>query len=68
VRALSLPANIIVHQCDHPTDHYHVLDGIAQLSHAGQGQQMLVKDRGEWKIVAYHNVDVKPGVRVPEPQ
>jgi hypothetical protein len=27
-----------------------------------------VKDGGEWKIVTYHNVDVKPGVTAPEPQ
>ena len=30
--------------------------------------QVLVKDGGEWKIAAYHNVDVKAGVFVPEPQ
>lgn len=30
--------------------------------------QVLVKDGGEWKIAVYHNVDVKPGVSVPEPQ
>jgi hypothetical protein len=30
--------------------------------------QVLVKDGGEWKIAAYHNVDVKAGVSVPEPQ
>lgn len=29
--------------------------------------QVLSKQNGEWKIVAYHNVDVKPGVVVPEP-
>jgi uncharacterized protein (TIGR02246 family) len=29
--------------------------------------QVLVKD-GEWKIAAYHNVDVKSGVQAPEPQ
>jgi uncharacterized protein (TIGR02246 family) len=28
--------------------------------------QVLVKDRGAWKIAAYHNVDVKRGVEVPE--
>lgn len=28
---------------------------------------VLVKRGGEWKIVAYHNVDVKQGVAVPEP-
>jgi len=30
--------------------------------------QVLVKDGGEWKIVAYHNTDVKPDVPVPDPQ
>jgi uncharacterized protein (TIGR02246 family) len=30
--------------------------------------QVVVKDGGEWKIAAYHNTDVKPGVSVPEPQ
>jgi uncharacterized protein (TIGR02246 family) len=30
--------------------------------------QVMVKDAGEWKITVYHNVDVKPGVPVPEPQ
>ena len=30
--------------------------------------QVLVKDGGEWKIAAYHNVDVKSGVEVPESQ
>jgi uncharacterized protein (TIGR02246 family) len=30
--------------------------------------QVLVKDGKEWKIGSYHNVDVKPGVPVPEPQ
>jgi uncharacterized protein (TIGR02246 family) len=30
--------------------------------------QVLVKDGGEWKIAAFHNVDVKAGVNVPEPQ
>ncbi len=29
--------------------------------------QVLVNRGGEWKIVAYHNVDVKQGVAVPEP-
>ena len=29
--------------------------------------QILVKDNGEWKIVVYHNVDVKPGGSIPEP-
>jgi hypothetical protein len=26
-----------------------------------------VKDKGEWKIVAYHNVDVKAQTPVPDP-
>ena len=30
--------------------------------------QVLVKDGGAWKIAAYHNVDVKEGVAVPEPR
>ncbi len=30
--------------------------------------QVLVKNGGEWKIAAYHNVDVKSGVEVPEPK
>jgi uncharacterized protein (TIGR02246 family) len=30
--------------------------------------QVVVKQGGEWKVVAYHNVDVKPGVPLPEPQ
>ena len=30
--------------------------------------QVMVKDAGEWKITVYHNVDVKPGVNVAEPQ
>jgi hypothetical protein len=30
--------------------------------------QVLAKDGSEWKIAAYHNVDVKSGVEVPEPQ
>ena len=29
--------------------------------------QVLARRDGEWKIVAYHNVDVKPGVPVSEP-
>lgn len=29
--------------------------------------QVIVRDGGEWKIVAYHNVDVKAGTAVPEP-
>ena len=30
--------------------------------------QVLKKDGAEWKIVVYHNVDVKPGVPLPEPR
>jgi uncharacterized protein (TIGR02246 family) len=30
--------------------------------------QVVARRGGEWKIVAYHNVDVKPGVPVPEPK
>jgi uncharacterized protein (TIGR02246 family) len=30
--------------------------------------QVLKKDGGEWTIVVYHNVDVKPGVPVAEPR
>ncbi len=30
--------------------------------------QVLVRDGSEWKIASYHNVDVKPGTSVPEPQ
>jgi uncharacterized protein (TIGR02246 family) len=30
--------------------------------------QVVVKQREEWKVVAYHNVDVKPGVPLPEPK
>ena len=30
--------------------------------------QVMVKDGGEWKIAAYHNVDVKAGVSVSEPE
>jgi uncharacterized protein (TIGR02246 family) len=29
---------------------------------------VMVKEAGDWKITDYHNVDVKPGVTVPEPQ
>ena len=29
--------------------------------------QVVARRNGEWKIVAYHNVDIKPGVPVPEP-
>ena len=30
--------------------------------------QVLVKENGAWKIVSYHNVDVKPGIPVPDPK
>ena len=30
--------------------------------------QVMVKNGGEWRVAAYHNVDVKPGTPVPEPQ
>lgn len=30
--------------------------------------QVVAKEGGVWKIVAYHNVDVKPGIPVPEPK
>jgi uncharacterized protein (TIGR02246 family) len=30
--------------------------------------QVVARQGGEWKVVAYHNVDVKPGVSVPEPE
>jgi uncharacterized protein (TIGR02246 family) len=30
--------------------------------------QVLVKDKGEWMIVAYHNVDVKSQTPVPDPE
>ena len=30
--------------------------------------QVVVKQGEEWKVVAYHNVDVKPGVPLPEPR
>ncbi len=29
--------------------------------------QVVARRAGEWKIVVYHNVDVKPGIPVPEP-
>ena len=28
--------------------------------------QVIVKDSADWKIVSYHNVDVKPGIPIPE--
>jgi len=30
--------------------------------------QVVVKQGEEWKVVAYHNVDVKPGIPIPEPR
>jgi uncharacterized protein (TIGR02246 family) len=30
--------------------------------------QVMVKDADGWKIVVYHNVDLKPNVTAPEPQ
>lgn len=30
--------------------------------------QVFAKEKGIWKIVSYHNVDVKPGTPVPEPK
>jgi hypothetical protein len=30
--------------------------------------QVLVKDKGEWKIATYHNTDVKADVPAAEPQ
>jgi hypothetical protein len=30
--------------------------------------QVIVKDKGEWKIVAYHNTDVKADVPTPDPE
>jgi uncharacterized protein (TIGR02246 family) len=29
--------------------------------------QIVVKDNGVWKIVTYHNTDVKPGIPITEP-
>jgi uncharacterized protein (TIGR02246 family) len=29
--------------------------------------QVMVREGGGWKIVVYHNVDIKPGIPVPEP-
>ena len=29
--------------------------------------QVMARDGDGWKIVAYHNVDIKPGIPVPEP-
>ena len=30
--------------------------------------QVVVKQGEQWKVVAYHNVDVKPGIPLPEPR
>jgi uncharacterized protein (TIGR02246 family) len=30
--------------------------------------QVVAKQNGVWKIMAYHNVDVKPGIPFPEPK
>ena len=30
--------------------------------------QVLAKENGVWKIVSYHNVDVKPGIPIPDPR
>ena len=30
--------------------------------------QVVAKESGVWKIVTYHNVDVKPGIPFPEPR
>jgi uncharacterized protein (TIGR02246 family) len=30
--------------------------------------QVIVRRAGDWKIVVYHNVDLKPGTNAPEPQ
>jgi uncharacterized protein (TIGR02246 family) len=30
--------------------------------------QVVAKEAGTWKIVTYHNVDVKPGIPFPEPR
>jgi uncharacterized protein (TIGR02246 family) len=30
--------------------------------------QVMVKRNGEWQIVAYHNVDIKPDIDSPEPE
>jgi len=29
--------------------------------------QVMTKRNGEWRIVVYHNVDIKPNVEAPEP-
>lgn len=30
--------------------------------------QVMARQDGQWQVVAYHNVDVKPGVSVPDPK
>lgn len=30
--------------------------------------QVVARENGVWKIVSYHNVDVKPGIPIPEPK
>ena len=30
--------------------------------------EVMTRQGGEWKIVAYHNIDIKPGVPTPEPR
>ena len=30
--------------------------------------QVMIKDGADWKIEAYHNIDIKPGPPVPEPK
>ena len=30
--------------------------------------QVFVKEGDDWKIVVYHNVDIKPGIESPEPK
>ena len=30
--------------------------------------QVVAKQQGVWKILTYHNVDVKPGIPFPEPK
>ena len=30
--------------------------------------QVMVKSGEDWKITAYHNIDIKPGIPVPEPK
>lgn len=30
--------------------------------------QVMMKQGADWKIVAYHNIDIKPGIPVPEPK